>query len=674
MPERITFDGMSLFRDWGPHIRRFAIAFEVNHSTLKTLSLLGPYLADTDDSDQLAKLPTKGKFEDLKTWWGNYRWPHPNYTRYQKISRLEKEADEVLAMRSAFSNLQKANELAICIDSGLGWLEGPDISDHARLFKRKSEVFGLTLADQKYEERKSQQAWRRFLQFLNIEEIIKTDVQSAPVFRHRHPQGQLYIPPTPPRPHTFDGQNLSDKYPKSQLIPANFRNLSQGNDSSPYISSPVTPSKLTTSQKEWLLENQWAQTAFLTSYCLALSDNSKTFQYVNTLNIAQLSSRLLLVLHRSDIWGALPNLKHLTIKIKADFREVEKRSSGLVEAVEIRRPSKAAEPLHDLLRTFVAGMEKVRTLTFGYVGGGEHQTGLFGRNRFILPAPLVDYSLPDIYTQGYEDVLYLPHVKHLTIVNCWVAPPILKTLVHKMCGAKLRSLTLDSVSLTAHSGVTNPDIPNAFADEPRQFGRGVRRDAMFSKRLESFYRVRRPELDPDPFRVNESWLDSPGRVGSWPDIIDAITPGPTLDYARYAFQVLPQPPKIINRGKLRVVNLKSCGYVRLVNQHSMDQSRLPNIYAWLDRALQERALDLMPVMMHRNEDELLGQIAPDYISDEKNVLECGFQMMLGWGSNDKKYDNLEDGQPEGGWGRFSGSLHSWKSLMKAVDSEELLSD
>ena len=625
-------------------------------------------------SGQLAKLPSKGKFEDLKTWWGNYKWPHRNYTRYHKCAGLEKEADEVLAMRSAFSNLQKVNELAICIDSGLGWLNGPDMSDHARIFKQKSEVFGMTLADQEYEGSKSQHAWRRFLQFLNIEEIIDTNGPSSPIYRHRQPQGQPYNPPTPPRPHVFDGQDLSDKYPGSQWIPANLRNLAQSNDSSPYASLPVTPNKLSTPQKEWLLENQWAQTAFLTSYCLALSDNSQTFQYVNTLNIAQLSSRLLHVLHREDIWGALPNLKHLIIKVKADFREVEKRSSGLVEAVEIRRPSKAAEPLHHLLRTFIAGMENVETLAFGYVGGGEHQTGLFGRNRFILPAPLVDYSLPGIYSQDYEDILFLPHVKHLTVENCWVAPPILKTLVRKMCGAKLRSLTLNSVSLTAHSGVADPYIPNAFADEPRQRGVGVRRDVLFSKRLESFYRVRRPELDPDPFLYNGSWMYDPGRVGSWSDVIDTITPGPTLDYARYAFQLLPQPPKINDRGKLRVINLNSCGYVRLVNQQSLDQSRLPDVWAWLDRALQERALDLMPVMMHRNEDELLGQIAPDFVSAEDEVLQCGFQMTLGWGANDKKYDNLEDGQPEGGFGRFSGSLPCWKSLMKVVDSEDLLSD
>jgi len=66
----------------------------------------------------------------------------------------------------------------------------------------------------------------------------------------------------------------------------------------------------------------------------------------------------------------------------------------------------------------------------------------------------------------------------------------------------------------------------------------------------------------------------------------------------------------------------------------------------------------MPVMMHRKEDSFWGQIATDFIEVERTALTTGFPMTLGWDDDDddSKFDNLEDGQPIGGSGRFSGRV------------------
>ena len=60
-------------------------------------------------------------------------------------------------------------------------------------------------------------------------------------------------------------------------------------------------------------------------------------------------------------------------------------------------------------------------------------------------------------------------------------------------------------------------------------------------------------------------------------------------------------------------------------------------------------------MMHADNDELLGWIAPDMHAQEKGILEHAFGMRMGWEEDDEsKFEAREDGQPWGGSGRFSG--------------------
>src|SRR6185295_2643216 len=86
------------------------------------------------------------------------------------------------------------------------------------------------------------------------------------------------------------------------------------------LMSPIIPANLTKAQKEWLLETEWAQRAFMSSYMLAVIDNPMTFCNVHTLNISQLSDRYIGLLSRHDFWNALPNLANVVLKIIPGWR------------------------------------------------------------------------------------------------------------------------------------------------------------------------------------------------------------------------------------------------------------------------------------------------------------------------------------------------------------------
>lgn len=61
--------------------------------------------------------------------------------------------------------------------------------------------------------------------------------------------------------------------------------------------------------------------------------------------------------------------------------------------------------------------------------------------------------------------------------------------------------------------------------------------------------------------------------------------------------------------------------------------------------------------MSSHKDPLLGQISPTIEYEEACCLVSAFGMTLGWPDDDiAKYHTREDGQPMGGYGRFSGIL------------------
>ena len=599
-------------------------------------------------------------------------------------------------MSAALSNLQGVRELGVSIDSGLGYLCGPDISDHAQLFQEKPQIFGVSEMQRSSKLRERLNIWDGIVQslgptaatnhFIPGDTILANQMSLTPN-EWGYYEVHFHVPASPrpepwnkghsrtrgprvsfvdahgarpdDRPLVFQGINLANGPYTSGAAEAsaigdlntNDHTSFLGREKSPFHTAALIPNNLTTAQKEWLLETEWAQRAFLSSYCMALTDNSHTFQHVQSFTVAKLSSRYLSALQRKDFWQALPNLKTLTIKVSADWRNIVKADSGLVDAPDIR-PSGAATHFYKLLVTCIADVPGIKSLSIGYFGGGEQQVGIFGRNRHILPAPLTDFSDHVAATSTNADILLLPHVEHFTLTNCWIAPPALKTFVAQMRAAKLRTLTLESVSLTAHSGVTDnmesdplehgvlrtPDGP------PRRFGDPFVGD-LFEQRGSA----------PDPRSDGFGWMVEPRRIGSWGNVIDAITPGPTVTLLRYAYQHLHDILEMRDPGPLERINFVSCGYVKLVNMKDFDQSFLGEVSNNPPQCLRKRALDLMPIMMNRNDDLLLGQIIPKLHGHDLEVLQTAFPMDLNrneW----TEWDNYEDGQPIGGSGRFSGNV------------------
>ena len=652
-PAREVDDGMKIFKAWGNNVRKFAMAFEV-------------------DEEQLCNHPKKGKYEHHTTFWGPYKWPHPFYSRYEVVEGLEKKADEFRCMSLALSYLKEVRELGLSLDSGLGWIAGPDISDRARIFQEKPSIFGHS---HPFHDLDAKRDWTEKLKELGLcpkkyqidGKLITT--AEGPLRRNAYDFYECTVHLDAGRPFLtfpdsdessdpcketliFGGINLSLVAPNSRLVPNplhHIRNVEHGTKDSSYKSASLVPNNLTTAQKEWLLETEWAQRAFLSSYCMALTDNSQAFENVESLTIAKLSSRYLAALQRDDFWKALPNLNTLTIKVSADFRDIQKTDSGIVEAPDIM-PSRAATPFYKLVEGYIANVASIRTLNLGYFGGGEHQGGIFGRNQHVLPAPLYDFS--NHHNTNIPSVLRLPYVEHLTLTNCWVAPATLISVV-QTATPEMRKLTLNSVSLTTHYA-GNEREPSPLENGVYPVPMGLPR--LYDPEIGNLWASRGYTPDPNAQSSPNHWLITGGRKGSWRDVIDKITPGPTIDLLRYAYQHMDIPPKV-RTGPLERIDFVSCGYVRLPDQEGLDQDGIGEIVIRPPIAsLEKRAMDLIPVMMHRNSDLLLGQIVPSLPEEELAIFRECFPMTIGWGDDNTKYHNHEDGQPTGGCGRFSGHV------------------
>ncbi|KAL9131325.1 MAG: hypothetical protein Q9217_000704 [Psora testacea] len=639
-------DGMKVFEAWGPHIKRFAMAFEVDEATLENA-------------------PVKGKFEHHMTWWGGYKWPHPYYNRYEFCEGLEKKADEFRCMSKALSYLAGTRELGLSLDSGLGWLVGPDISDRAKLFQAKSQVFRKPHSHSEPETSEREevlQGVERSLDSPAIVSPVPLDLDGFVEVEIRDSGQQRTVSLVPindqqaRRPLVFDGVDLGttpadlDHSDRGRYAVEGLGALAKA-DSGHFATAALQPKNLTLYQHEWLLETEWAQRAFLSSFCMALADNSYVFRHVHSLNISKLSSRYLSALRREDVWNALPNLSSVTIYVSADWRNIMKSDTGLVDAPTMH-PSNAAMQLYTLLDHHIAKMHNIKTLSIGYVGGGEHQAGIFGRNKFILPAPLMDYSDPAAILKPLTTVLNLPHVELLTFSNCWMTPQVLKIFAAQLRHAKLRFLNLESVSLTSSLSTDTEAInisPSNGTFDASQ-GPPCRDDPAVG----NFFQQRHWDVpDPGP----NSWAVKGQRIDSWGNVIDAITPGATMDFIRYAFRYHDEPPspRFTNLERL---SFESCGYVRLTNYKDFHQQAIDEVSDQLPAGLVKRAVDLYSVMMSCPSDVLLGQIVPALKAEEQEVLTSAFPMRLGWLPEKfgKSLDNLEDGQPLGGSGRFSGVI------------------
>ncbi|KAL8671277.1 MAG: hypothetical protein Q9168_004217 [Polycauliona sp. 1 TL-2023] len=619
-------DGMRVFEQWGPKIKKFALTFEV-------------------DEETLTKLKPKRRFELTKTFWGSYRWPHKHYHRYEQAAKLEQKADETSAMTTAFSKLTGIRELGLSILSGLGWLSGRDASDRAKLLRRKPTVFGSkhTLPDR--ELREKIQAWDAITR---LETAVSEGIEDKAArgffhatkdmspfailprlnFSNGCPGNMHIFPPIMFDNQNFEAQELSrtDGTREDEAV-----GTLAGAHTSSFQTSRILPCFLSSEQEDWLMEMKWAQEAFLSSWCIALLDNPSVFHSLRTFNIANISSQNLVSLQRDDLWRALPELQNLTVLVSPDWRRVSKDSQGNVFTEEVR-PSSAQMIFWNFLSALFKDdtSNSIKTLTVGYLDGGEHATGMYARNQNILPAPIIQYPyLPT--SKIAQRTLHLPALEEINLVNCWLTPTTFSSFFTANNAPKLKSATFDSVSLTANT------IRKILPDEN-----------------DNAYLLRSTDR-------TIKWLTTKHPVGSWPDMIDTISPGPTIAHARYIHGLLPSPPapSSSNAPKgLASLHFRSCGYVRLINLKEFDQSSLPELPTGLPQCLKRRCAELARGMLCGKEDVLLGTVVPCMHDDEEGALQGVWGMELGWQGEweGKGWECREDGQAEGGSGRFNGTV------------------
>lgn len=462
--------GIDVFKGFGRHILRYGMSFEVNE-------------------DSLSQPPAKSLTEKKTSFWGDYDWPYEEYRRFDAVAGLETAADETPRMKIAFSELTRIKELALSIDSGLGWLNGPDRSIRARILQRPPAVFG-TLKDVPDRRAQAQQElWRHIerrhqaagqdVKLATLYRLDKirplSDAEESAMMAEEQPD-MPYLDPhlmheaTPhdtnevSLPATFDDPEVLDRFvaiPSSTGAGIIFSSNVPPTDAG-QIMNPIMPANLTKAQKEWLLETEWAQRAFMSSYMLSIIDNPSTFTPVHTLNISRLSDRYLSMLNRVDFWDALPNLRDLTIMVIPGFRTVQKDEAGFVDTPRVN-PVAGLDTFFEILGNHVSHRSGIKSLTIGWIGGGEHAEGLHARNKLLMPAPLMmlkrrldngwvseSETMTELDASRLRSALLrLPHVERFTLKNCWITPTALLQFVKLHDTLCLQHLVLDSVSLTA---------------------------------------------------------------------------------------------------------------------------------------------------------------------------------------------------------------------------------
>lgn len=453
--------GLRVFEGFGNHIRRFGMSFEIKE-------------------DALHDPPFKKVLDHLQSYFGSYQWPSQEYTRFDKLAGLEKTADETSLMKLAFSHLKSVNSLALSMDSGLGWMTGPDKSMRSQILQRAPHVFGCSHAAVDTHQQERAHLWesleRAYRNADALDELkqgyLKRGELQSTIANLEGLAGTIYN-----QPGLWSGVDTgvitdvassSCTEEQTEVSPTGVLYVqSQESETSPYDSSlppdcaskeiekrslvkpTFNPAALDKHQKEWLLEAEWAQRAFLMSYMLAVVDNNNIFSRITVLNLARISSRLVPLFQRDDFWDALPYLADVTLGVIPDWRTVERDEAGFVETREIN-PSKAHDVSYTFIQQQLGPRSSIKKLKFGWTAGGEHAEGTFARNHHILPAPVnaLPHSVQSL--ENDDTIISLPYVEHLVLSNCWITPTSLVNLVKSLEKASLQTITLDSVSLTAH--------------------------------------------------------------------------------------------------------------------------------------------------------------------------------------------------------------------------------
>jgi hypothetical protein len=688
--------GMKVFQGFGGRIQKFAMSFEFEES-------------------RLAAPPVKSDQEAITSFWGIYRWPFKQYNRYSQLEGLEQTADETGTMAEALRFVTNAEELGLSIDGGLGWIAGPDInlkviergdkpvvfgesrfvpepkpkvqqqaSKSGKMSNSSSHIgsnndayssFQRILREAGYHGESLEPSFRLLLESEELPGESQIVEASSGAFSwetriHRGPQALT-------GGNSFDATNAGDSTPLYQseededtdVLPTIPSLPSQGIKSKTDGCS-LKPNDLTNAQREMLLEIEWAQRAFMQSYAIAIIDNRLTFQGIRTLTIARLPNRHLPILRRKDFWDSLPQLNTLSLAIIPDWRDVVKLPTSWVQDIKVL-PSQSVTGVYQLLLEQISKREKIKTLHFEWLCGGEEASGLFARNQHILAAPLASKAMDMVNRVQLPQLLSLPYVEHLSLKNCWISPHVLSRFLSSCKVFALQSLTFNSVSLTAPLP-TNAQPNPVVGQGPHPHNAQQAANQAVANNLFANLQVLgglAAQHPPAPL-VSQvpivglhnqipGWLEAP-RTDSWAHIIDKFSPGSILDDLRYARGHGEEPPPRTKTNLTRL-HFKSCGYVRL--PLDFDQTMLEALVVPAPQVttVAKKISDIDCFMMKSN-DHSLGTIVNHISAAEAQTLEKAFGMTLGWDSSSAlAVEAMLDGISNPGDGRFGGTIEVRRS-------------
>ena len=409
-------------------------------------------------------------------------------------------------MAKALRFIENAQELALSIDGGLGWLSGPDVNQKVVERGGKVVVFGdsrfppepkpKSIKSKKQPSlmkfgRRMPGSWPNSSGFLvgdpsnpeyeryqrmleeagyegddNLEQYVELMMESEEAIASSSQEQDLDGSFT----SLFNGESLritsrqrAREHLEHMLTDESLESrtgvdVSDDEESENTIITARTrcivdecelkPNNLTNAQREMLLETEWAQRAFMQSYAIAIIDNSLAFSNIKAFTIARLPYRHLGILRREDFWDSLPALQKLSIGLIPDWRDVVKLPTSWVQDNRLP-PSRAVEGVYQLLNEHITTRSNIKNLHFEWLCGGEETPGLFARNQHILAAPLVSTAMEMVNRANAVEVLAIPHIQHLSLRNCWISPHVFTKFGLAFRKGALQSLSLDSVSLTA---------------------------------------------------------------------------------------------------------------------------------------------------------------------------------------------------------------------------------
>jgi hypothetical protein len=376
------------------------------------------------------------------------------------------------------------------------------------------------------------------------------------------------------------------------------------------------------------------------------------------------------IINDQRIWLSLPQLSQVSLGVIADWRRIIKRAPGCIDDVAVS-PVEAVGKVYSLISNCIGPQSNIESLHFEWICGGEFAPSFAQRNQYVLPAPVVgcpqDLMIQGFIKSNHEALLSLPHVKHLSLKNCWFTPDAFLQTIRRMGLASLEKLELESVSLTGpvtavdqvplhHAQVAAP--PNHWAhDHPLPLAAMVQAQGIPTEDMGS-------EDEPQWFTwsrmLGHFCRTSAAHDGDFDQVDLArrrqLALSPLSKHVPDASRLLEDEGLY----KIRCASFKSCGYVWVKHPRINTRSLLPPDIADIPRTptLPSGPSRLLWVMQSCK-DELAGRILPYFGEADKEIMETVYGMIFGWTD---VYDTsiigdaIRDGVDVPGAARFTGVI------------------